>query len=41
MVGEPLHEMGYSLQSNRKVLEGTNHPDRNAQFEHLNKAVQL
>jgi Rhodopirellula transposase DDE domain len=41
MVAELLHEMGYSLQSNRKVLEGTNHPDRNAQFEHLNGAVQL
>jgi Rhodopirellula transposase DDE domain len=36
-----LHELGYSLQANRKVLEGTNHPDRNAQFEHLNTAVQL
>ena len=41
MVAELLHEMGYSLQSNRKVLEGTTHPDRNSQFEHLNKAVQL
>jgi len=36
-----LHELGYSLQANRKTLEGTNHPDRNAQFEHLNAAVQL
>ena len=36
-----LHELGYSLQANRKVLEGTHHPDRNAQFEHLNAAVQL
>jgi len=33
--------MGYSLQGNRKTLEGNSHPDRNAQFEHLNKAVQL
>jgi len=41
IVGELLHELGYSLQANRKVLEGTNHPDRNAQFEHLNRAVQL
>jgi transposase len=40
-VSELLHEMGYSLQANRKVLEGTNHPDRNAQFAHLNAAVQL
>jgi transposase len=40
-VSELLHELGYSLQANRKVLEGTNHPDRNAQFEFLNGAVQL
>ena len=41
MVAELLHDMGYSLQANRKTLEGTEHPDRNAQFEHLNHAVQL
>jgi transposase len=41
IVGDLLHELGYSLQANRKVLEGTHHPDRNAQFEHLNMAVQL
>ncbi len=40
-VADLLHEMGYSLQANRKVLEGTSHPDRNRQFEHLNRAVQL
>ncbi len=40
-IAELLHELGYSLQANRKTLEGTNHPDRNAQFEHLNGAVQL
>ena len=40
-VSELLHELGYSLQANRKTLEGTSHPDRNAQFEHLNTAVQL
>ena len=28
----------YSLQANRKVLEGSQHPDRNAQFEYLNDA---
>jgi hypothetical protein len=28
---------GYSLQSNRKTTEGTSHPDRNAQFEHINE----
>jgi len=41
MVAELLHELGYSLQANRKVLEGSSHPDRNAQFEYLNDAVQL
>ena len=40
-VAELLHELGYSLQANRKTLEGTHHPDRNAQFSHLNAAVQL
>lgn len=35
-----LHELGYSLQGNRKTLEGTTHPDRNAQFEHINKTVK-
>ena len=40
-VAELLHEMGYSLQANRKTLEGTKHPDRDAQFAHLNAAVQL
>jgi len=39
IVGELLHEMGYSLQANRKILEGSSHPDRNAQFEHINKQV--
>lgn len=40
MVAEMLHELGYSLQTNRKTKEGTNHPDRNAQFEYLNRKVQ-
>ncbi len=40
-VSELLHALGYSLQANRKVLEGTSHPDRDAQFEYLNAAVQL
>jgi hypothetical protein len=35
-VAELLHEMGYSLQANKKTIEGTSHPDRNAQFEHIN-----
>ena len=41
IVAELLHELGYSLQANRKTLAGTNHPDRDAQFSHLNAAVQL
>jgi hypothetical protein len=40
VVGELLHEMGYSLQANRKTKEGDGHPDRNAQFEHINAKVQ-
>jgi transposase len=28
-----LHHWGYSLQSNRKTLEGSQHPDRDAQFQ--------
>ncbi len=40
-VSELLHALGYSLQANRKTLEGTSHPDRDAQFAHLNTAVQL
>ena len=35
-----LDLLGYSLQSNQKRLEGANHPDRNAQFEHINNNVQ-
>jgi transposase len=35
-VGRLLHEAGYSLQANVKVLEGREHPDRDAQFIHIN-----
>ena len=40
LVAQLLHEAGYSLQANSKTHEGTHHPDRNAQFEHINAAVQ-
>jgi hypothetical protein len=40
LVSELLDTMGYSLQGNRKTLEGSDHPDRNAQFEHINAAVR-
>ena len=35
-----LTELGYSLQGNKKKLEGAQHPDRNAQFEHINETVR-
>ena len=35
-VGRLLHALGYSLQAVQKRREGTAHPDRNAQFEHIN-----
>ena len=38
-VGQLLHASGYSLQSTRKTLEGTSHPDRNEQFEFINARV--
>jgi len=41
IVGELLHEMEYSLQANRKTLEGTSHPDRDAQFRHIADAAGL
>ena len=39
-VGELLHEAGYSPRANRKTLEGGDHPDRDAQFAHLNARVR-
>jgi transposase len=38
-VGQLLHASGYSLQSTKKTLEGTSHPDRNEQFEFINERV--
>lgn len=40
-VAQLLYKLGYSLQSNRKTKEGLSHPDRNAQFEYINKQTQL
>ena len=40
MVGRMLHDLGYSLQANSKTMEGTKHPDRNAQFEYLNRRIK-
>lgn len=36
LVCELLHDLGYSLQANRKTREGSEHLDRNAQFEYIN-----
>ena len=38
-VGRLLHRLGYRLQSPRKRQEGATHPDRNAQFEHINQTA--
>src|SRR6266849_6013595 len=40
LVGVLLRELEYSCQANRKTREGTGHPDRNAQFEHINATVK-
>lgn len=40
VVGHLLRDMGFSLQANAKTREGGSHPDRNAQFEHINALVQ-
>jgi hypothetical protein len=40
-VHELLERLGYSLQSNRKTREGESHPDRNAQFEYINRQTKL
>jgi hypothetical protein len=40
MVSRLLKELGYSLQANSKRIEGTQHPDRNAQFENINEKVR-
>jgi hypothetical protein len=39
LVGRLLRRLGFSLQANRKTREGTNHPDRNAQFEYINARI--
>ena len=40
VVNELLHHLGYTLQANRKSTEGTQHPDRDAQFNYLNEQVR-
>jgi hypothetical protein len=40
VVADLLRDMGYSLQANRKTLEGAGHPDRDAQFGYINAQVR-
>ena len=39
-VAQLLHDQHYSLQSTRKTEEGADHPDRDAQFRHINASVK-
>ena len=39
-IAQLLRALGYSLQGPRKAREGTNHPDRDAQFEHIARRVK-
>jgi hypothetical protein len=40
VVANLLRELNYSCQANRKTREGGNHPDRDAQFAHINATVK-
>lgn len=40
LVGRLLRRLGFSLQGNRKTREGASHPDRDAQFEHINEKIR-
>jgi transposase len=39
-VADLLHSLGFSLQGNRKTLEGAQHPDRDAQFRYINSLAE-
>jgi len=39
-LAELLHKQHFSLHANKKTIEGKQHPDRNAQFEHINKKCE-
>jgi hypothetical protein len=40
LVGRLLKDLGFSLQANAKTREGRQHPDRDAQFHHINDAIE-
>jgi transposase len=39
-LAEILHDLGVSLHVNKKSIEGTSHPDRDAQFQHINRTCK-
>src|ERR1700734_3222168 len=39
-VNRLLHDMGYSLQSNPKSIKGKEHPERDPQFQYINRRVK-
>src|SRR6266581_4698689 len=39
-LAEILHDLGFSLHANKKSIEGTSHPGRDAQFEHINSTCR-
>jgi hypothetical protein len=39
-LAEILHDLGFSLRANKKMIEGTSHPNRGAQFGHINSQCQ-
>jgi hypothetical protein len=40
LVGRLLRRLGFSLHANKKTREGASHPDRDAQFEHINEKIK-
>ena len=36
-----LHDLGFSLHVNKKSIEGTSHPDRDAQFQYINSTCKV
>jgi hypothetical protein len=39
-VARVLHDLGYSLQSNRKTVEGSQYPGRDEQFKYINEQIK-
>ena len=40
VIADCLRELGYSLQANRKIREGSGHMDRDAQFQYINEQAK-